>query len=125
MTAEAGAKITAGKFAGFEVSTEIGVNTLTITGDVDWSQGDGGLWEALYDIRAVAVEADASFDAGEHTISVAITNDGTITGGTIDGEIRAKHGVIKGCTFGPNATVTDNKGAHLCDHDRKRRGHDV
>ena len=106
LSMEPNVNFTAGKFQGFEYKD----HTMTVTGEVDWSQGDGGLWEALYDVRAVVINADASFDAGENTISAAITNNDTIAGGTIDGEIRANTGTIKGCTFGPNATVTSNEG---------------
>ena len=106
LSMEPNVNFTAGKFQGFEYKD----HTMTVTGEVDWSQGDGGLWEALYDVRAVVINADASFDAGENTISAAITNEGSITGGTIDGEICANTGTIKGCAFGPNATVTSNEG---------------
>lgn len=97
LSMEPNVNFTAGKFQGLEYKD----HTMTVTGEVDWSQGDGGLWEALYDVRAVVINADASFDAGENTISAAITNEGSITGGTIDGEICANTGTINGLRVWP------------------------
>ena len=103
--------VTGGTFDNFTMNSETG--ELTITGNVDLSEDPDALAPltiGLEAVKEITVEKTATFDAGENTISAAITNDGAITGGTIDGEIRANTGTITGCAFGPNATVTSNEG---------------
>ena len=105
------ATVTGGTFDNFTMNSETG--ELTITGNVDLSENPDALAPltiGLEAVKEITVEKTATFDAGENTISAAITNDGAITGGTIDGEIRANTGTITGCAFGPNATVTSNEG---------------
>ena len=105
------ATVTGGTFDNFTMNSETG--ELTITGNVDLSENPDALAPltiGLEAVKEITVEKNATFDAGENTISAAITNDGAITGGTIDGEIRANTGTITGCAFGPNATVTRNEG---------------
>ena len=99
-----------GTFDNFTMDS--GKGALTITGAVDLDVEDAldPLTIGLEAVKEITVEKIATFDAGENTISAAITNDGAITGGTIDGEIRANTGTIKGCAFGPNATVISNEG---------------
>ena len=105
------ATVTGGTFDNFTMNSETG--ELTITGNVDLSENPDALAPltiGLEAVKEITVEKTATFDAGENTISAAITNEGAITGGTIDGEIRANTGTITGCAFGPNATVTSNEG---------------
>ena len=105
-----GGTVTGGTFDNFTMDS--GKGALTITGAVDLDVEDAldPLTIGLEAVKEITVEKNATFDAGENTISAAITNDGAITGGTIDGEIRANTGTITGCAFGPNATVTSNEG---------------
>ena len=122
-----GGTVTGGTFSNFTMDSETGA--LTITGNVDLSANPNALAPltiALTDdsIKSVAVEKDATFNAGSNAVSAGVTNEGTITGGAFDDALKNtgtvtgcqingpidNSGTIRGCTFGDAAKVEENTG---------------
>ena len=111
-----GGSITGGVFNGFTMDSK--TNTLTITGDVDLSNGGSlapltiGLDDA--NIQSIAVAEGATFNAGDNTVSAPVTNRGTISGGTFAGAVSNEAGgTIAGGTFSqlPSGDGTISGGA--------------
>ena len=94
------ATVTGGTFSNVAFDSTSG--ELTITGNVDLDEEDAlapltiGLGDAS--IQSITVEASATFNAGDNTVSVPVTNRGTISGGTFS-QLPSGDGSISGGAF--------------------------
>ena len=76
--------VTGGVFKNFSLKD----GELTITGDIDLSTGSlDPLTIALDEVSKIVIGSDASFNAGDNTVTVDVTCNGAITGGTFTGAI--------------------------------------
>ena len=80
-------------------------NTLTITGNVDLSNGSlHPLTIALDAVSKIVVDSDASFNAGSTPVAAAVECNGTITGQPLRGlrrsQARLRHSLLHWAYFG-------------------------
>ena len=97
------ATVTGGTFNGFTMDGT--TYKLTITGNVDLDEEDAlaPLTIRQAQIKSVVVAENGTFDAGSTSFFGPVTNNGTITGGTITGPV-TNSGEITGGTFDEQVT---------------------
>ena len=88
--------VTGGVFKNFSLKD----GELTITGDIDLSNGGSldPLTIALDEVSKIVIGSDASFNAGDNTVTVAVECNGAISGGTFTGAITGT-GKLEGGDF--------------------------